>query len=885
MRDIARGRFCAVLAVLLLLGCASNDAYKPKFSAREIKKLAAEMSPAHRQFLDDVLPIITDEEKDEFLSLTQEHDREKFIAEFWRARSKDAAGFYMDFKREYYERLDVVRGEAAGAYGLRPYLMAIRMPGAAEKGRDPVAVFLLNGAPDEDSSLGCEGVIWPAQIWRYKRLQSTGDTNVTFIFVKADGFGYRLWLPEDGIRAFLVNQLGDYSGGASVGPEDLRVLAGCVEGRELLMATTRVNFDGSRQKAEAAARSGRNEKKQLVGQVADLDSGVGVLKAEPAGIDFSVSSGNDNKVTVEIYFLIPRDNLRVRELAGARFYNVGAIFQLVTRGREIAKKEFRFDFAGEGASASLPVAVYQAIVKLTDENGRAETRWEKDISVPEVAEARKPRESAPPKASEVPEERIAGNVPDIGSGVPVAAAPRAASAAGKDAPVRPVAMILGGKPLFLGVERFEVIADEAVASVSFVLDGRERIVKNNPPFSAEFDLGPIPRRHELSVVGHDSRGKEVGRDQALLNNGAHSAALKIVYPAGDKVGGPTRVQAAVTLPAECSVRRMDFFVNDVLSGTRLAEPWIKTVHVPEGGAFATLRVVATLSDDTVIEDLKYVNSPGFASSAEVSAVELYAVVHDKHRQPVKALHAANFRVLENGVPQKIENLEYAANSPATVGIIVDSSSSMRERGFMEVLKSAIGFVDNVLGPGDRGFSMAFSDSPDLLSPVTSNKGKLRLSFAGLRAQGLTAFYDALVAGLYELQDMKGRRALVVLTDGKDEGVQLEGKSFNRQSIYDLDTVRRYAGRAGIPIYFVGLKLADPEFRKILDEISILSGGATYYVDAADGLSGAYRDISEELHSQYVITYYPTSKGKDWRNIRVTTDLGYKVRVASGYYPQ
>ena len=126
--------------------------------------------------------------------------------------------------------------------------------------------------------------------------------------------------------------------------------------------------------------------------------------------------------------------------------------------------------------------------------------------------------------------------------------------------------------------------------------------------------------------------------------------------------------------------------------------------------------------------------------------------------------------------------------------------------------------------------------------------------------------------------MKGKKALVILTDGKDTA-----------SKFDFDTMLEYVRKSGIAVYGVGLKISgtDLEVKYKLNKIAQITGGQTFYIDSAKNLENVYRQINEDLRSQYLLTYYSSNtEGKDkWRKVEVKVEPTHlQARTISGYYP-
>ena len=125
--------------------------------------------------------------------------------------------------------------------------------------------------------------------------------------------------------------------------------------------------------------------------------------------------------------------------------------------------------------------------------------------------------------------------------------------------------------------------------------------------------------------------------------------MRILTPEkGTKAPGPTKVVAVVAVPEGKTLQKMEFYSNETRVATLYQAPYEQTVNVKDSKSLGYVRVVGTLDDGTVAEDLRYVNAPQFVSEVTVDAVELYTTVLDKGR-PVNYLQASNFKVFEDGV--------------------------------------------------------------------------------------------------------------------------------------------------------------------------------------------------------------------------------------------
>ncbi|HKD11225.1 MAG TPA: VWA domain-containing protein, partial [Thermoanaerobaculia bacterium] len=345
---------------------------------------------------------------------------------------------------------------------------------------------------------------------------------------------------------------------------------------------------------------------------------------------------------------------------------------------------------------------------------------------------------------------------------------------------------------------------------------------------------------------------------------------------GAKVAGPTKVVAAVSVPEGKTLQKIEFYSNEARVATLYQPPWEQTVQIRDTKSLGYVRTVGTLDDGTVAEDLRYVNAPAYVSEVQVDAVELYTTVTE-HNRPVAGLNQSNFKVFEDGAIQKIESFEYVKNLPLTLGVMIDTSASMLE-SLPDAEQAAMQFLDYSLGPKDRAFTVSFDNEPYLLTKLTNRKDKIFRSLAGLRAEGSTALYDSIVYGLYQFTGVKGKKALVILTDGKDTA-----------SKFTFDTLLEYVRKSGIAIYGIGLKIsgAELEVKYKLNKLAQVTGGQTFYIDSAKHLEGVYKTINEELRSQYLLTYYssnPEAKDK-WRKVEVKVEpTNLQARTISGYYP-
>ncbi|MCB1009366.1 MAG: VWA domain-containing protein, partial [Acidobacteria bacterium] len=296
-----------------------------------------------------------------------------------------------------------------------------------------------------------------------------------------------------------------------------------------------------------------------------------------------------------------------------------------------------------------------------------------------------------------------------------------------------------------------------------------------------------------------------------------------------------------------------------------------------GDGVTYLTVTATYSDGTSVEDYRILGSSDFLEEIEVDLVEVFATVLDRSGNPVDGLGAADFTLLDNGRAQRIEKFELVRDLPLTIGLVLDTSGSMRE-SIGEAKRAASGFLQAVMTPKDRGFAVGFSDRPVLLMPLTADPGALEIAFRDLPAYGNTSLHDALVYSLYQFRGIRGRKAMVLLSDGDDTA-----------SLVAFQDALAYAQRSGVAIYTIGLDVGAGSLgiRRKLQELAEETGGRVFYIDKAIELAGVYEQIERELRSQYLLAFSPNPPAAEGERHTLEVKVarsGLKARAARGYTP-
>jgi len=293
----------------------------------------------------------------------------------------------------------------------------------------------------------------------------------------------------------------------------------------------------------------------------------------------------------------------------------------------------------------------------------------------------------------------------------------------------------------------------------------------------------------------------------------------------------------------------------------------------------------------------------------VEIVQLFFNVKDKHGALIPHLNKEDFNLFEDGQPQTIKYFKAESDLPLTLGIMIDSSGSQMRVLDMEKEVGA-SFLENTLRPKDEAFVISFDVDITLLQDFTNSVSRLRraLNEARINTGGVscsggpmgpqgpipcsstgprgTALYDAVyLASHDEFSHEVGRKAMILLTDGQDEGSRLKIKDAI-EAAQKADAICYVLLIADRAFYGMGGGFSyngDTEMRKLTQE----TGGRVIEVgNKIEKLRQAFDQISQELRSQYNIGYTPTNTARDgsFRKVEIKPKQGdYKIQARSGYY--
>jgi Ca-activated chloride channel family protein len=279
------------------------------------------------------------------------------------------------------------------------------------------------------------------------------------------------------------------------------------------------------------------------------------------------------------------------------------------------------------------------------------------------------------------------------------------------------------------------------------------------------------------------------------------------------------------------------------------------------------------------------NDGNFTIRTNVNEVNLIFTVTDKHGRFIQNLQQRDFALLDNQkAPAQVFNFTQQTNLPLRVGIMIDASTSIRQRFEFEQ-NAAIQFLQQVVRPQtDLAFVMGFDVTPYVTQNYTNDQDKLEAGITKLRPGGGTALFDAVYTACRD-QLIKAppskqgsvRKALIVISDGDD----------NQSRAYPDDAIKM-CQRAETIVYTISTNVSPSRDRgdDVLKKIAEATGGVPFFPKRIEEMSSSFHDIEEELRSQYSLAYRPADFKLDggFRSIYlVALDRRYMVRAKKGYF--
>ena len=295
--------------------------------------------------------------------------------------------------------------------------------------------------------------------------------------------------------------------------------------------------------------------------------------------------------------------------------------------------------------------------------------------------------------------------------------------------------------------------------------------------------------------------------------------------------------------------------------------------------------------------------PSETLKVNVNVVQLFFNVKDKHGALIPNLKKEDFDIAEDNKPQAIKYFTAESNLPLTLGMMIDASGS--QRNVIDMEKEVGGaFLKQILTDKDEAFVISFDITVDLLQDFTRdthrlqaalNKAKVNVDYTSGGIPGMgggpvpqrgnspgTLLYDAVYLSAHDMLSKEvGRKAMVLLTDGQDEGSRLKIQDAI-EAAQKADAIVYVLLCADRGFYGGFGYSGESEMRKLTEQ----TGGRVINVgNKFDKLRDAFDQIAAELRSQYNIGYTPTNDKHDgsYRKVEIKSKENYKIQSRAGYY--
>jgi Ca-activated chloride channel homolog len=422
-----------------------------------------------------------------------------------------------------------------------------------------------------------------------------------------------------------------------------------------------------------------------------------------------------------------------------------------------------------------------------------------------------------------------------------------------------------------------VVATEPVEKLALFINGVQHGTAMGRAMTSQVNVGFYLRRLRMRAVGYDANGKIVGEDEMVVNDPRPPFRVRLQGPAEWPESGNAELHANVLRPAEVWIRGVDFYLGEEKIGTDDMQPYTVSVDAAKHPGAVYARVVARGTRGEEANDVLF-----FGDRAHVSTDVTVQQIPISVATGNAPLRAESILLVDNGAQRTVEGLVAANDQPLHVILLIDYSESMLDE--LPVVKAAARqFARALLRPQDRLAVVGFNQTTFWLTGYTNDWNGVAQAVDRVKPIGETHLYDSVIEMLYELQKTPGRHALVVLTDGVDQG-----------SRFKLDHLVHYARYAGVPIYPVVKNRSLSRWMKLgvgrlqarrLGAIAEDTGATYFIIQSERELDKVYGRIAAELRQQYQLVFHSESEIADqWRPLRIESKAGHTLRAPRGYFP-
>jgi Ca-activated chloride channel homolog len=352
---------------------------------------------------------------------------------------------------------------------------------------------------------------------------------------------------------------------------------------------------------------------------------------------------------------------------------------------------------------------------------------------------------------------------------------------------------------------------------------------------------------------------------------AQEPEIKILSPGDDAyLTGPTLLRARVT-PAGTAAG-VTFFVDGRQVCALTREPFECDWDAGPAISEHQVRAVATLGAGGRIVHTVRTKGIGYNEKVNVDVVQVTVTVSDGRGRFVAGLPQSAFHVFEDNRAQAISHFA-SEDVPLELLVAIDISGSMSPA--MPKLKKAVKDFLAEVPSNDQVTLLGFNDSIFTLTRKATDQAERAKAVDRLAPWGSTALYDVILRGVEMLGRQTGRKALVVFTDGEDQG-----------SHATINDVERRLQASDTTLYMIaqGRGVTMESLKRIMERLVQPTGGRALFTDSIDELHAAFADLLDELSNQYLLGYASSNPKRDdsWRRIRVDVDGHHEVRARQGY---
>ena len=357
----------------------------------------------------------------------------------------------------------------------------------------------------------------------------------------------------------------------------------------------------------------------------------------------------------------------------------------------------------------------------------------------------------------------------------------------------------------------------------------------------------------------------------LAAQSAPLPVLEIDAPAADAyLSGTTILRATLTPPDAAT--RLVFSVDGKQVCDAVAPPFECSWEAGASIIAHQIRVAADLKTGGRVIRTVRTRALGYAEKVDVDVVQIIATVTDNTGHFVTGLPRSAFHIDEDGKPQTISHFG-SEDVPLELIVACDVSGSMTPA--MPRLKTAVKEFLGAVPARDQVTLIGFNDSIFALTRRQIDPAERIKAVDRLAPWGATALYDVILRGVDMLGKQPGRRAMIVFSDGEDQG--------SHASIADVE---RRLQASDVTLYMIGqgrgVEVA--ALKTVMQRLVEPTGGRALFTDNIDQLHSAFSDLLEELSNQYLLGYESTNAKRDdvFRKISLRVDGQTRVRARQGY---